>query len=130
MPVPEPEIDWAALAAERARVLEDVDLQLVEAAGALRTARFRFGLTALDDVRLTLRGLDSGDDLLPLALRLETLAATAHVALGQQDEALESLLRALEVDPDFAFDPMTTSPKILLALRLARATRGRGAASR
>ena len=111
-------------------MLEDVDLQLVEAAGVLRTARFRVGLTALDDARLTLRELDAGDDLLPLALRLETLAATAHVALGQQDEALESLLRALEVDPDFALDPMTTSPKILLALRLARATRGRGAASR
>jgi len=123
-PEPEPEIDWAALAAERARALGDVEEQLDDAGDALRTARFRFGLIALDDVRLALGNLEDGDDLAPLRVQLETLAATAHVALGQKEQALESLLRVLEADPNFKLDPATTSPKVLLALRLARATRG------
>jgi tetratricopeptide (TPR) repeat protein len=122
---PEPEIDWAALAAERARVIADIDEQIAEAGEALRTARFRFGLIALEEVRVALGNLEAGDDLSSLHVRLETLAAIAHVALGQQTEALESLLRALDADPDLALDPLTTSPKVLRALRLARATRVR-----
>ena len=121
---PEPEIDRALLAAERAAELADLEEQLVEAAEALRMARFRFGLIGLGEVRLALGDLEAGADLPPLQVRLETLAATAHVALGHQKEALESLLRALEADPSLALDPLATSPKVLLALRLARATRG------
>ena len=54
----------------------------------------------------------------------EETPSSGHVEIEQRDRALESLLRALDADPDFTLDPKTTSPKILLAFRLARATYG------
>ncbi len=53
-------------------------------------------------------------------------SATAYLALGQNDAALESLERALIADPDLELDPALTSPKVLAVFRAA----GRGAARR
>ncbi|MBW2493828.1 MAG: hypothetical protein JRE43_03675, partial [Deltaproteobacteria bacterium] len=56
-------------------------------------------------------------------VRLEIASATAHVALGRTEAALESLERALIADPNLELDPALTSPKVLAVFRAAR---GRG----
>jgi LysM repeat protein len=53
-------------------------------------------------------------------VRLEIASATAYVALGQNDAALESLERALVANPDLELDPALTSPKVLAVFRVAR----------
>ena len=56
----------------------------------------------------------------PDRVRLEIASATAYVALGRNDAALESLERALIADPDLELDPALTSPKELAVFRTAR----------
>jgi LysM repeat protein len=63
----------------------------------------------------------------PGRVRLEIASATAYVALGQNDAALESLERALIANPDLELDPALTSPKVLAVFRVAR---GRAAPNR
>lgn len=59
-----------------------------------------------------------------LKLRVEVIAATAQVALGDEAGARESFVRALTLDPALALDPAATSPKVLAALEAARAEAG------
>jgi LysM repeat protein len=56
----------------------------------------------------------------PDRVRLEIASATAYVALGRNDAALESLERALIADPNLELDPALTSPKVLAVFRAAR----------
>lgn len=56
-----------------------------------------------------------------LEVRVGVIAATAQVALGDDDGARESLALALAIDPALELDPDVTSPKVLAALEAARA---------
>jgi LysM repeat protein len=82
----------------------------------LRAAHFEQALAEARD-RIDARN-DTADD--PDHVRLEIASATAYVALGQNDAALESLERALTADPDLELDPALTSPKVLAVFRAAR----------
>jgi len=85
----------------------------------LRGARFEQALASAEEARELIEaregpGGDRG------RARLEVASATAYVALGQNDAALESLERALVADPDLELDPALTSPKVLAVFRAAR----------
>jgi len=85
----------------------------------LRAARFEQALESAAAVREQLEArTGTGDD--PSHVRLEIASATAYVALGQTDAALESLERALIADPSLELDPALTSPKVLAVFRAAR----------
>jgi LysM repeat protein len=75
----------------------------------LRAARFEQALESAAEVRERLEAREgAGDD--QSHVRLEIASATAYVALGQTNAALESLER----------DPALTSPKVLAVFRAAR----------
>ena len=85
----------------------------------LRAARFEQALESAAEVRERLEArTGAGDD--QSHVRLEIASATAYVALGQTDAALESLERALITDPSLELDPALTSPKVLAVFRAAR----------
>jgi LysM repeat protein len=91
----------------------------------LRAAHFEQALASAGEARDRIDARnDAADDL--DRVRLEIASATAYVALGQSDAALESLERALIADPGLELDPALTSPKVLAVFRAA----GRGAARR
>jgi hypothetical protein len=100
-----------------AGLLDDADVEL-------RGARFERVLALAERVREGLDALGAGGDLRSLRVRLELLAATARLALGQEDAARACLVRALAVDPRLELDPATTPPKVLRAFDAARAARG------
>jgi LysM repeat protein len=85
----------------------------------LRTAHFEPALASAGEARDRIDARnDTRDD--PGRVRLELASATAYVALGQNDAALESLERALIADPNLELDPALTSPKVLAIFRVAR----------
>jgi LysM repeat protein len=85
----------------------------------LRAAHFEQALASADEARDRIAAQNgTADD--PGRVRLEIASATAYVALGQNDAALESLERALIADPDLELDPALTSPKVLAVFRVAR----------
>jgi thioredoxin-like negative regulator of GroEL len=85
----------------------------------LRAAHFEQALASAGEVRDRIDARKgTADD--PGRVRLEIATATAYVALGQNDAALESLERALIADPDLELDPALTSPKVLAVFRVAR----------
>ena len=85
----------------------------------LRAARFEQALESAAAVREQLEARKGdGDD--QSHVRLEIASATAYVALGQTNAALESLERALIADPSLKLDPALTSPKVLAVFRAAR----------
>ncbi len=92
----------------------------------LRAAHFEQALASAGEARDRIDARNgTADD--PDRVRLEIASATAYVALGQNDAALESLERALVANPDLELDPALTSPKVLAVFRAARgrATRRR-----
>jgi LysM repeat protein len=92
----------------------------------LRAAHFEQALARAGEARARIEARnDAADD--PGRVRLEIASATAYVALGQNDAALESLERALIADRDLELDPALTSPKVLAVFRAAR---GRAAPTR
>ena len=85
----------------------------------LRAAHFEQALASADEARDRIAAQNgTADD--PGRVRLEIASATAYVALGQNDAALESLERALIANPDLELDPVLTSPKVLAVFRVAR----------
>jgi LysM repeat protein len=85
----------------------------------LRAAHFEQALASAAEARDRIDARNgTADD--PDHVRLEIASATAYVALGQNDAALESLERALTADPDLELDPALTSPKVLAVFRAAR----------
>ena len=56
--------------------------------------------------------------------QLEVLAATAEIALGQEDLARGSLERALRAEPDLRLDPTLHSPKLVRLFDHVRAGHG------
>lgn len=86
----------------------------------LRAARFEQSLASAGEARDRIDARnEAADD--PARVRLEIASATAYLALGQNDAALESLARALIADPDLELDPALISPKVLTVFRAARA---------
>jgi LysM repeat protein len=85
----------------------------------LRAARFEQALASAGEARAR---LDARNDVAnnPDRVRLEIASATAYVALGQNDAALESFERALIADPNLELDAALTSPKVLAVFRAAR----------
>jgi hypothetical protein len=99
--------------------LLDAREQLAAAEEAVRTARFELALERVERGRrfLETQGLPAE------RARLEVLAATAEIALGQEEAARESLGRALRAQPELSLDPTRHSPKLV---RLFEEVRGRG----
>jgi len=85
----------------------------------LRAARFEQALASAAAARDRIDSRKVAGDG-PNRARLEVASATAYVALGQNDAALESLERALVANPDLELDPALTSPKVLAVFRVAR----------
>jgi len=85
----------------------------------LRAAHFEQALASANEARDRFDAQNSAAND-PGYVRLEVASATAYVALGQNDAALESLERALIADPDLELDPALTSPKVLAVFRAAR----------
>jgi len=106
-------------AAEIAALLDHCEAEL-------RAAHFERALARAGEARDRIEARNgTADD--PGRVRLEIASATAYVALGQNDAALESLERALIANPDLELDPALTSPKVLAVFRVAR---GRAAPNR
>ncbi len=87
----------------------------------LREARFEEALDRTDRVRVELGALGAGPEARRLRARNEVMAATAHVALDQDDAARECFRRALAAEPALDLDPATTAPKVLRVFRAVRA---------
>lgn len=85
----------------------------------LRSAHFEQALASAGEVRGRIDARDDPADN-PDRVRLEIASATAYVALGQNDAALESFERALVADPGLELDLTHTSPKVLAVFRAAR----------
>ena len=86
----------------------------------LREARFEEALADLRALRGRLPRAGDSPRAGAERVRLEVLTATAYVAYGDEAAARASLRRALDVDPQLAFDPGRTSPKLRRALEAAR----------
>jgi len=85
----------------------------------LRAARFEQALASTGEARARIDARNDAADN-PDRVRLEIASATAYVALGQNDAALESFERALAADPNLELDAALTSPKVLAVFRAAR----------
>lgn len=108
-----PQSDPAALA-RRA-----VDRSLSEAAEHVRNARFEEAIASAARGRDAVGRLGGRADAAKAA-RLETLHATAALALGREDDAKAGFQRALAAKPDLTLDPATTSPKVRRAFDSVR----------
>ena len=86
-------------------LLDQIDSRLDE-------ARFEEALEAAAEARGTLADLEAGGDTAAQRVRLEVLAATAEIALGDDASARESFTRAMRADPGLSLDARTTSPKV------------------
>ena len=108
--------------AAAARDFVRFDSGLAAAEESLRRARFREVVRTTDQLRSELESSPADGGVRQRRVRIEVLAATALVALGQPDRAAEGFARALTADPDLVLDPRTTSPKIRSLLEKVRAT--------
>jgi len=97
----------------------DVERLLERGESQLREARFESALELAEAVRAALNARNAASDD-PRRVRLQLVKATAQVALGHVDEALDSLERALLADPDLELDPSVTSPKLMAVFYVAR----------
>jgi hypothetical protein len=108
----------------RAESLWRIDRSLAAAEAQVTAARFEEALETVARARTALDALPPGRDLTAPRLRLELVAATAEAASGDSDGARACLARVLALEPGFAFDARTTSPKLLHLLDAARAEQG------
>jgi hypothetical protein len=120
-PVDRPPSDRAT---KRRFILGRIDTALANGEEHLRYARFEAALASAEEVRPRLERMRRLPDLQERWVRLEVLAATAQLALGDETAAGASLARAIVQLPDLALDPQRTPPKLLRALEAARATAG------
>jgi murein DD-endopeptidase MepM/ murein hydrolase activator NlpD len=95
-----------------------VEVLLSRANAELKRARFQEALNISEEALEPLSALSSRRAR-PLRARLETIRATAHVALDDSEAARECLERALRADPEFTLDPETTPPKLMAVFYLA-----------
>jgi len=103
-----------------------VDRELAEIDALLATAHFRTALAIVESTRGLLAGFGEHPRLGGRWARLEMMAATAELALGQRNRARQSMVRALRADPTLSLDEQEASPKVLELLREARRRTGIG----
>jgi len=104
--------------------LAQVDQELAEIDTLLATAHFHTALAVVGATRDLLDRFEEDPQLGARRARLEVMAATAEVALGQRAPARRSMLRALRAAPELALDEGEASPKLLELLREARLRTG------
>jgi tetratricopeptide (TPR) repeat protein len=100
------------------RELAEVERLLAQGDASLRAARFAQALEHAATARRRLEG--SSSEARALRVRADVLAATAQVALGEEEAARQSFARALAADPGLRLDPLATSPKVMRVLEAAR----------
>ena len=101
-----------------------VERALSTAADHVRNARFEEAMTSVSEGRAAMGRLGRAATPSQRA-QLETLHATAAIALGRNAEAQASFGRALDAKPDLTLDPVETSPKVRRAFEAVRAARVR-----
>lgn len=106
--------------------LGSLDRDLARTQELIFDARFRDSLQAVDDVRRSLRGTVPAPEVRQRLAAFEILAATAWVALREDEEARASFERALAQDPALELDRSTTPPKVQRAFRATRSSLARG----
>lgn len=109
IPAPAPAIDLG----EPARLAGEADL-------AMKQARFEDALSSAARARSALPAAANSAEASALRARIEASAGAAAVALGDEAQARESFVRALNADPGFRLDPAVTSPKVMRAFDAAR----------
>jgi hypothetical protein len=120
-----PPPDPCRTGAEACPRLREVDRALERVDSLVRRARFDEALAAERRPRTVLNELPASSATRRRRVQLETLAATAHVALGQHYLAEKCFDRALEAEPKLRLDGGTTSPKVV---RVLEGVRGQHAA--
>jgi hypothetical protein len=100
--------------------LAQVDQELADIDRLLATAHFHTALAVVGATRDLLDRLGGDPQLGARRARLEVMAATAEVALGERTPARRSMARALQAAPDLTLDERDASPKLLELLREAR----------
>jgi hypothetical protein len=87
----------------------------------LRTARFEEAVAETDAIRDELAVLGPHIDARRVQVRNEVMAATARMALDEEDAARECFRRALAAEPALDLDPAATPPKVLRVFLAVRA---------
>jgi len=106
----------------RPSLLEEME-PLAAAQEALQEARFELALEWVERGRRLLERQEPAWERPRRRAELEVLAATAEIALGQEEAARASLERALRAQPELRLDPARYSPKLI---RLFEEVRGAG----
>ena len=101
-----------------------MDQELAGIDRLLATAHFHTALAVAGATRDLLDRFGEDPQLGVRRARLEVMAATAEVALGQRTPARRSMMRALRAVPDLVLDEREASPKLLELLREARLRTG------
>jgi Flp pilus assembly protein TadD len=102
--------------------IDEADGVLVEIETELCMARFAEALDRVREGRSRLAGLPDSWPIQRRRALLEVQAATARIALGQNDSAELHFHWALELDPYLELDPQRTSPKVIRSFEAARST--------
>jgi len=89
-----------------------VDARIETAALHLGEARFEAAAQQADLARARLARLASTQPVRERRVRIELLAATARIALGELDDARSCIERALGARPDLTLDADTAPPKL------------------
>jgi hypothetical protein len=103
-------------------VFEEADALLREVETHLCMARFDVALERVQRGRSELADLPAVWQASRRRARLEIVAATAKIALGDVESARLNFQWALELDPYLELDASQTSPKVLAMFREARAS--------
>lgn len=101
-----------------------IDRKLEDAEAQLSSARFQRAIEVAEEVRGDLEARFVSGALASRLTRLETIAATAWIALGDQTSASMCFARALAADATFELDPAMTPPKVLRVLAEVRERSG------
>ena len=105
----------AALAAapSTASDIDDLDGALGEIQQLIDGAHFRTALAVAESGRELTAPLEPTPEAREASARLEVLAATCQVALGDESGARESLTRAVRLWPALSLDERNTSPRVV-----------------
>jgi hypothetical protein len=120
-PRPEPAAAPARAAAPAAVGTDWLDDSLEALASMIKEARFRSALESVNGIQAQASQLTTTPDLRRRLARVEVLAGTAKVALGQTDSARDHFRRALDTDPALTLDD-GISPKVRRTFDSVRST--------
>jgi hypothetical protein len=98
-----------------------IERWLRAAESQLEAARFEEALATAARARAALDAIPPGRDVSGSRVRVELIEATAEAARGRDAAARACFARVLALDPAFALDARTTSPKLMRLLDAARA---------